>query len=260
MSERTTPCRRRPYGRGVYRRHIRLAARDARVTAELEDDFHRFGVVLEHDGERVLRLSGEARRYPWSTCPGATDPLARFAGMALTRSLVDAGRHTDPRSQCTHLFDLASLAVAQAAARRTRRRYEIAIPDRVDDHTHATLCRDGEPLLDWRLEGATIVEPEPFAGQQIWGGRLTLWAARTLEADAAEAALVLHRACAISLGRSFDLDRVETAKALGERTLGACYAFGPERIADGRRMLESTLDFTDAPELLLREDDEPGAD
>ena len=60
-----------PWGEGIYRRRIRLVADGRHVRADLEDDFHRFGVALVHDGERVVEARADARRFPWETCTGA---------------------------------------------------------------------------------------------------------------------------------------------------------------------------------------------
>ena len=112
-----------------------------------------------------MRISGTSGRYPWSTCPGALAPLERLAGMPLAAASSAVRRWTEPRAQCTHLLDLAGLAVAHAAAGRVRRGYEVEIPDRVEGRSHARLRRNGEPLLDFEMERGTIVSPAPFAGQ-----------------------------------------------------------------------------------------------
>ena len=104
-----------PYGRGVYRRAFALVGGEGRVVADMEDDFHRFRVTLEHDGARVRRVVGEAFRYPWTECPGAADVLAGLAGMALTTRPTAAGEHSDPRANCTHLFGSPSARCACAA-------------------------------------------------------------------------------------------------------------------------------------------------
>ncbi len=246
-----TRVARRPYGSGVYRRHVRLAATADTVRADLEDDFHRFGVRLRHDGSRVLECRGEAERVPWNICPGATAPLERLAGTPLSRSLRATAGHHDARSHCTHLFDLASLAIAHAAAGRGERDYAIAIPDRVEGHSRPTLHRDGTLLLDWEIDGRSIVGPERFRDQPLWGGLFPAWAEQELDPDTAEAALLLHRACAISLGRAYDLDRTERATDFGDAVRNACFSFAPERIETARREVGTTLDFSDEPERLL---------
>ncbi len=244
----------------MFRRHVRIVANGSTITGELEDDFHHVHVVLEHDGERISACRGETERIPWTTCPAAAGELGRFVGMKLSPSLLESARHSDPRLHCTHLFDVASLAVAHAAragsaapmsSRERARLYEVAIPDRVEGRTRATLSRDGEPLLEWEIREERIMAPQPFAGREIFRGGFAPWAERALDPETAEAALLLHRACTISLGRSFDLDRVERATAFSARTSGYCYTFGPEQIERARRNVGTTRDFTTRPEDLL---------
>ena len=238
---------------GSYHRQIRLVAHGASVIGDLEDDFHRVHVELEHDGAHVVSCRGETPRIPWTTCPAAANELALFAGMSLRRSLLAAGRHSDPRGHCTHLFDVAALAVAHAASGRSARRYAIEIPDRIDGCTHPALARDGTPLLAWQLEGDRIVAPEPLAGRRIWGDALATRVEAELAPDDAEAVLVLQRACAISLGRGFDLDGMEYAEALAPRTLGSCYTFAPGNIERARRNRGSTRDFSARLDDLLKD-------
>src|SRR5262245_29567242 len=101
-----------PYGEGVYRRGFALAGGEGSVVADLEDDFHRFRVTLEHDGERVTHVLAQAFRYPWTECVGAVAVLRGLEGAALSQRPRAAARHADPRANCTHLFDLAGLAIA----------------------------------------------------------------------------------------------------------------------------------------------------
>jgi hypothetical protein len=238
------------YGEGVYRRRIdiRAPSRGA-VTADLEDDFHHFGVVLTHDGTVVKGVEGRGHRFPWSTCAAAAGPLAALAGMPLAHRSTAAGQWTDPRANCTHMFDLAGLAVAHAAAGRSTRVYDIAVPDRVDGRTTATLLRDGQLLLDWEVDGNEIVGPAPYGGVPLRAGFLA-WAEASLELDLAEAAIVLRRATAIAFGRAMDLDTVDRANEL-PYMLGTCYSFGEGTIDIALRQKGSTRDFTDAAGELL---------
>jgi hypothetical protein len=221
------------------------------VEGELEDDFHRFAVELGHDGRQVVRIRGVAGRHPWSTCPGALAPLQRLVGMPLATACNAVRDRTDPRAQCTHLLDLAGLAVAHAAAGRRERRYYVEIPDRVDGRCRARLGRDGAALLDWEIERGRIVAPEPFAGRPSFGGGFGRWAESALDPDLAEAAVVLQRACGISMGRMWDMDQVPGAWVFGTMTGGACHTFGAGVVEDARRVLGSMRDFTESPELLL---------
>ncbi len=250
---RKLPPLRADYGRGSYRRRILLRAEGRRVTGDLEDDFHRFRVHVEHDGERVVRAEGEALRFPWTSCPGALVPLARLEGMRLALSSRAAHDHTDPRAQCTHLFDLAGLAIAHASRGPGTRDYEIEVPDRVEARTRATLRRDGQPFLHWEIEGSRIVAPEPFAGRSTRAGFLA-WVQETLAPDLAEAALVLHRACSISLGRLYDMDAVEGPSAFGLMAGGVCHTFSPGTMEQARRIVGSARDLSREPEALLADD------
>jgi len=179
-------------------------------------------------------------------------------GMPLAAAASAVRRRTDPRAQCTHLLDLAGLAVAHAAAGRERRGYEIEIPDRVEGRSHARLRRDGEALLDFEIDRGAIVSPAPFAGQPSFGAGFGRWAEATLAPDLAEAAIVLQRACGISMGRQWDMDQVPGAWAFGAMMGGACHTFGAGVVEGAHRVVGSMRDFTDAPERLLA--GEPGGE
>jgi hypothetical protein len=234
---------------GIYRRRIVLEAEGDGVTGWLEDDFHCFGATLRHDGERVVSLRGEANRWPWTTCPAAVNPLELLVGARLSTSLREIARGVDPRAQCTHLFDVALLAIAHAARGGPRRSYDAAIPDRVQGRTRATLHRDGQPVLAWELDRGTITSPEPFAGRLLQGGRLNAWIDAHFEGDSAEAALVLRRACTISIGRRYDFDRIARAETFAhELGAGACYTFGESVLPNAERVVGSVRDFSECAE------------
>jgi hypothetical protein len=239
------------YGEGVYRRAFALEGGPRRAVAEMEDDFHRFRVVVTHDGERVAKVEADARRYPWTECAGATAKLRSLEGMPLSRRHSAAGRHADPRSNCTHLFDLATLAIAHAASGRARRRYDLEVPDRRDGRTTARLARDGEAVLAWEVDGSRIASPEPFAGVDLGGIGFLLWTEKRLDSELAEAALLLRRACFIAMGRMRDLDEAPTASALMGFATGLCHSFTPGVAERARRMRGTTLDFSGRPDALL---------
>jgi hypothetical protein len=199
----------------------------------------------------ITEIAGEAVRFPWTTCPFAAGQLTGIVGMPLSTRSTAVGARVDPRANCTHLFDLAGLAVAHAGAGRDRRVYDAVVPDRVEGVSRVTLARDGEPLLAWTADGRTIVEPEPFAGRSMREGFLA-WAEHAFpDDDEHEAVVVLRRACAISWGRIDDLDKMETAEPLLPVMAGACYTFQPDRMPIALRMKGSTRDFTGHPERLL---------
>lgn len=215
-------------GVGAYERRIELVTVSrGEVRGEMEDDFHHFRVSIAHDGRRVTALDGDAARHPWSTCPDALGPLRALVGVPLDADATAAGAHADPRRSCTHWFDLAGLAVAHAASGRRRRRYDVVIPDRTPDaHTTARLDRDGERVLDWEVDARTVLGPEPYTGRRLGRGFLD-WARTTLDLEAAEAAVVLRRACTISMGRLMDLDDYDRACEVGHGMDGTCHTFTP---------------------------------
>lgn len=235
----------------VYRRFIRLRAEPSRVFAEVEDNPHHFQVTLHHDGERVQSLETAAPRHPWTSCPGAGEPLQRLVGMALSPRATAVGAVTDARAQCTHLFDLAGLAIAHAHAHATqgreRRDYACSVgADRASGHTVAELARDGAPLLRWRIDGEVILEPPQYAGVRLHA-RFMAWAEANLDLEQAEAALVLRRACFVAPSRFFDLDTVERATELNNM-LGRCHTFSDGVVETALRVRGSHLDELAEPD------------
>jgi hypothetical protein len=199
----------------------------------------------------VLEVAGEALRYPWTECPGAAIPLRALRGMELSARLSAAAEHTDSRANCTHLFDLAALAVTHAHAGRARRQLDLAVPDWVEGRSRPSLSRDGAPLLLWDVERLRIAAPAPFAGVSLRGGAFARWAEANLDPETAEAALALRRACFIAGGRMHDLDAAADASLYMSMAPRSCHTFTPGIAERARRMRGTTLDFTKAPEALL---------
>jgi len=226
---------------GVYRRRIELLTTSpSAVTGELEDSFHHFRVSIAHDAGRVTAVDGEAVRHPWSTCPDALGPLRALVGAPITPDATAHGAHADARTTCTHWFDLAGLAMAQAADGRERRRYDVVVDER-DDRGRATadLSRDGEPVLAWEVDATTVLGPDPYTGQTMGRGFLA-WANDRFDPETAEAAIVLRRACRISLGLLMDLDQYETAADVGHGMDDTCHTFSRSVSPVALRMKGST--------------------
>jgi hypothetical protein len=238
----------------IFRRRVGIdATGDAsrgEVRACLEDDFHHFRVRITHGDGKVQRVEGWAVRHPYSTCPLAANQLSRLLHAPLNDVAHSVMRITNPSEQCTHLMDLAGLAIAAVARSITRRWYDIAVPRRVAGRTLATLDRDGRRMLTWDLLDTTIVGPAPFQGVSLREG-MAAWALAHLPHDEAEAALVLRRCALISLGRVINLD----AQVHAEPT-GRCFVQQPQRASQGLRMVGSLMDFTAAPTDLCSTDRE----
>jgi hypothetical protein len=232
---------------GSFHRAVHLTTLNATtVEAELEDDFHRFGVTLRHDGAAVLAVEGRSARYPWTSCPLASGALNALRGLAIGSHPADIYRHTDPRLQCTHQFELAGLAASHAARPPGKRRYDLAVEDFDDEGRRATLGRDGLEVLAWRFRGDLLVEPPAMAGTSV--ASLNSRSLADLSHEEAEARLLLRRAIWLSRGRWIDIDGVATAAGL-DRT-GACFSYQPGVAGQALRRRGSERDFPDGVKLL----------
>jgi hypothetical protein len=235
---------------GIYRRRILIRSQAGQARADMEDDPHRYGVEIRHDGERVTAIREHMLRTPWDLCRQAGAALQRLVGMPLSADATAIFRHTAASEQCTHMFDTAGLAIAHAARGIARRQYDVEAPYwQPSGPRQIRLSRDGEPLLEWTIDDQWITAPAPYAGQR-WQ-KLLSWAREHIgDADALEAVVVLRRAVMISHGRTVSLDTIDNAAATGHVN-GACHVFTPGIAERARRIYGSTLDFTDTPDALL---------
>lgn len=256
----TTPDCRPPRGgegtEGAFRRRIRLIATGlGEVQGGLEDDFHHFEVTVRFDDHGVTDVEGRALRFPWTTCGDAVVPLRELEGMPLSDRFLAAGERADPHANCTHLFDLAGLAVAHAARGGpvgTTRQYDAEIPAMPVDGGERVvrLWRDGAPVHTWVMQERRCIAPEPFAGAP-WRGGFLRWADETFAPDEAEAAMVLRRAVEIGMGRGMDLDAVGRADELEALMAGTCFTMAPEQIHVSLRNKGTIRDFDADPDALL---------
>ncbi|MBG6476755.1 DUF2889 domain-containing protein [Pseudomonas aeruginosa] len=236
----------------MFRRRVEIVstAQDAtrEVRASLEDDFHHFRVWLRHCDGIVSEIGGEAVRYPYSACPQAAEQLQQLIGMPLSQIAHSVTRQTDAQHQCTHLLDLAGLAIANAARGTTQRRYDIQVPDRIDERTNPVLQRDGATRLSWNVHGSTIEGPPPYCGVNLREG-MARWALNHLSEEEAEAALLLRRCTLISLGRMNNLDAQVHASSTGR-----CYSQQPVHAPQALRIKGSTWDFSETAGMLCQDD------
>jgi hypothetical protein len=104
----------------IFRRRIGIhSTRDAtrgEVRAALEDDFHHFRVRLVHADGKVQLVDGQAVRHPYTTCPLAANQLSRLVDAPMNGLAHAVMRVTNPIEQCTHLMELAGLAIAAAGS------------------------------------------------------------------------------------------------------------------------------------------------
>jgi hypothetical protein len=214
----------------LYRRKSIAVAGEFETTAAMEDDFHHFAVRLRHDGTHVTEVTGEAVRFPWSTCPGAVAILDRLIGTPIRPSAADPGPKTHVTEHCTHLYDVAKFAIAQSA-RGGRRQYDIVIPDPVNGCTEGDLSRDGVHLLHWTVQNRIVGTPTELAGHNLEGR--AMWPeGYVADADALEAALMLRRALVIFRGRMPEVPTIKRADQV-PGGFGTCFAYQPENASSG---------------------------
>jgi hypothetical protein len=231
---------------GIYRRCLVVTSGPDWARAELEDDPHRYGVTIRHDGERITEAQGRALRTPWSACGEAVSLLERLHGMPLSPDPQQVYRHTNGREQCTHLLDLAGLAQAHAARDTvpSTRRYDAEVPCHDPAAPRdAVLHLDGQEILRWALERNTIAAPPPFAGHDV--PTLMPWAkARFVDRDQLQAIWILRRAIFVAGNRFFDLDRLTRASDTGH-VLGACHVYSEGVVERATRVHGATRDFSE---------------
>lgn len=244
------------YGTGTYRRRVRLSDRvtDNRpaVVAEMEDDNHGFRITMTHDGQRITALDPEALRLPMSTCADAGAVLQQLVNVPLSGSPRSLAAHDNPRSHCTHQFDLLSFAITHALREQAVRQYDIAIHDERDGVQTVEGDIDGVPVFRWEIAGGRIQSEGVWQGVSVQKG-FANWAEQHLPLDQLELALVVQRGLFVSVTRRVLVDPM-AGMGLEDDPMpkDVCYSYGKSAIRDAVRLGGTARDFTRAPEQLLR--------
>lgn len=244
-----------PPGTSMFRRRIRLINVDSTHTVgELEDDCHHFRIELGHDGSTIVSADGQYFRGPWTTCAKAGDPLRAIEGNPLRANASAIGEYTNARDNCTHMFDLAGLAMAHACRSSAQRQYDIVVTDMQEPPLlaqEAVIWRDGEEILRWELEQREIVRPPEWAGAPL-RNKFIRWAEERLDSDEAEAAIALRRLIDIAMSRTADLDQFDRADGMMSSLLmGRCMTYSPQNISIAVRIKGSTRNWEHHGHLLL---------
>lgn len=229
----------------TYERRIRVRRKPAWIAADLEDNFHRFGVRLTLVGHTVARVEGIARRVPWSTCPGALAALRDFEGHDV-RVPFEIDKDAKATRHCTHLFDIARLALDHLRLDLPGRDYRVSVAGPIEREL-AVLTVDGQRARTWELAKHRIVAPAEWQGLDV----ATATARSTPEQDpeAWLELMLMRRAIHIARGRFIDQDRWATAADVGAAP--SCISFQPHVRAAALRVKGSARDFTGREALLL---------
>lgn len=238
------------FGSGVYRRRVRLLGQPGLVLAEMEDCNHGFRCRLYHDGSRITAIEPEALRTPLTTCVGALQPIQAMVGTPLDIDSRQLARAMNPRSQCTHLYDLAALAIHHGLRGCPERIFDVAIPDEDGIPTLATVTLNGTLLLSWTISEWVIKNEGPLHGRSLGKG-FSKWASEFYQGDERDGAFILQKGYFVSNARRYDINQLE-GEAVTEVSGIACYSYSPGIIETAVRTADSTRDFTDTPEQLLQ--------
>lgn len=215
------------YGRGVFRRRLRLIAEPGQVRVGLEDANHAMRMVLRHDGQRVTDVESRMTRIPMTGCAGAAEPVRAFIGAPLAPYPVRPSAVVSARANCTHLHHMALLAIAHAGRTGTRQ-YDVEVPDEHPDPVWSVVRRDGMEIHRWQTFAGAIVGPAALAGLPLVGG-VARWAPERYCGDELEAAFVLGNAYQVSLSRRYDTNAWAGEQAAGHSHMtGKCYGYQPE--------------------------------
>ena len=245
------------YGTGIFRRRIHLRADNNAVAVELEDGNHGFRIVLRHDGEQVSGIDMDALRHPFNTCPEALGPLQRIVGHRLDSAAQTLRDRLVPGDNCTHLFDMAALAVSHAGCSGTELDYDMAVEDEVTGDETARAARveiscNGRSVHAWQVRAHHIVAPPALAGLPMMRG-FHAWASRHFNASELEAAIALQRAYFVAQSRRHSFDPPAANPAIGDgMPQGSCYSYNHGAVERAVRSTNTVRDFTNTPEKLLR--------
>lgn len=241
------------WGQGATRRRVSLSGTPGMAVARLGDHNHAMQCLIRHDTRVVTSVEPLFRRVTLNHCAGAAVPVQEIIGMPIGIGTADFFAGGRARRNCTHMLDLAWLALRHACRPHGERLYDIFIPDAPDGRMTGELRRDGKLVLRWDVERGRIVAPATFAGQSLAGG-FTGWVLGQsgLEDDDLEAALVLHKGFFMVGSRQFHLPPGPVPQADRAFLAGVCHGYAAERIDQARRVDNMFTDFTDRPDDLLR--------
>ena len=195
--------------RSVYRRRIDIEPSDAGVTAEMEDHHHHFRVVLQHDGVAFTAATATGIRAPWETCGAGGAAIGALVGITIDDAADPRTWGADRSIHCTHVDDLALLAVRHARGGAVH--YRVRVWPAARAHRTAVLERNGVDVMRWDLDGRVATFVERGDAVSVDRDEFLPWIRSTLDADGIEQAMILRRATSLAIGNAFDLDDYATA-------------------------------------------------
>ncbi|BAI95098.1 hypothetical protein Sj15T_29980 [Sphingobium sp. TA15] len=213
------------YGTGSTIRRVSLRARPNRVDSHLLDNFHEMRCSILHDASIVTAIAGQGIRLPTTACPGAIAQLQSLVGLPIGTPRRDFYTGGIARRHCTHLLDLAVMAIGHAQGPSMEIVYEAEVPDEVELPVPITIRRNGRLVCRWLVRQGAILDPLELRGRPLGAG-FAAWASRAFEQGRLEAATILARTWLIAIGRRYRPSQVAGRPARDNpEMLGRCYAY-----------------------------------
>lgn len=231
------------YGSGAYRRTVRLAHTQGRVLATINDTHHAMWLMLTYEDGLIVGVEAKIERGPSASCAGAPGALASLIGASLDMHSHEITQRLPPTANCTHLGDLVRLALRAARSMQPDLKYEIVVPDLIDDGVWISIKCNDRPIHRWFVRDNVIVYPEKLAGRPIMRG-FYAWAREQFTDDDLDAAVMLQRGTWVARGRAYvvDVDRTPLNLASGMRD--ACFSYSGERWKVATNNVGYVRDFT----------------
>nr|WP_314445705.1 DUF2889 domain-containing protein [uncultured Sphingomonas sp.] len=212
------------------------------VDGTLSDNNHAMWVRLAHADGIVTAITGGFTRWPTTGCPGAVGVLQELVGVPVSATrdqLVANGR---ARRNCTHLYDVALLALAMANRLPGDRLWDAVVPDAAEGRTVATLSLDGKEVLQWPLDEQVIVPPGDQPQSLLKG--FARWAAARYDGDLLEGATILRMAAFTARARAHITDNKPFPLRDFPERRGACFAYSDPQVATAVHRQGVVRDFS----------------
>jgi hypothetical protein len=217
------------------RRLVRVIAKPGTVDVHLSDIFHEMRCTLRHDGRTVTDIEAATIRIPTSACPGAIRMLQDLVGTPLDATADWFYRKGRARSQCTHLYDLAVVAIRHAADKPHDYIYDAIVPDETDMPVWVSISRNNVSRHRWLIQDGVILEPGELRGNTLDIGFAKWATAKFTDPTDLEAATILSRTWLIAVGRRYEmLSVVGSTIADSTAMLDRCYAYNRDQATNAR--------------------------
>ena len=219
------------YGTGTYRRRIVLSRAGARLHAALLDDYHAMEMALTVRDGVISAVEAAMERYPKTTCPGAATALTALKGLPVADPSLRL-KGVDRGGQCTHLVDMAALALLWLRDDGDRWVIEVALSDAdADRRQDLSITVNGQRALRWALQDEAIVTPRSHAGRRFFSG-YARWVEATFPPREGSLWMVAQMTVFVAQGRAFLVDGAHPGRpGMEVSRKGACYTFSDPAFA-----------------------------